>query len=378
MAELSRRSFVVLGASALGGLAGRRLVGADRAALSAELAHPPKLVWTDVADWPIEGRAFSDRAATYDRLPRRAQGVVRDRVWELSRHTAGMLVRFETDSPELHVRYRLTSASLGMVHMPPTGVSGADLYGLDGDTWRWIGVTMPSKQDVSRRLFADRPKQGTARFQLYLPLYNGVEKLELGTAEGAKISALPARGTQRKPIVCYGTSILQGACASRPGMAWTSIMGRMLDREVSNFGFSGNGRMELEVGRFLAELPAAAFVVDCLPNMTPKQVAERTQPLVHQLRKAQPDVPILLVEDRSFTNAWFDATRQRGHEQRRKALRDAFDALRKDGVKGLHYLAGGDLLGRDDEGATDGSHPNDLGMMRQAKVVAQALRPLLR
>lgn len=371
-----------MGAVALGGrLAPRSLW--DGSLWSADSRRtgdgvPPAIAWTDVADWPIEGRAFADRGAPYDRLPARAKGVVRDRVWELSRHTAGMSVRFETDSPELHVRYRLTSASLGMAHMPPTGVSGIDLYGRDGRTWRWIGVTMPSKQDVSRRFFADRAADGPRRFQLYLPLYNGIEKLELGTAEGAKITPLPARGKQHKPIVCYGTSILQGACASRPGMAWTSIMGRTLDREVMNFGFSGNGRMELEVGRYLTEIPAAAFVVDCLPNMTPKQVAARTQPLVRQLRKAQPDVPILLVEDRTFTNAWFDPTRQRGHVQRRKALRDAYEALRKDGVANLHYLAGADLLGRDGEGATDGSHPNDLGMMRQAAVVTEALRPMLR
>tara|TARA_R110002072_G_scaffold243682_1_gene402796 strand:+ start:140418 stop:141533 length:1116 start_codon:yes stop_codon:yes gene_type:complete len=371
MSNLSRRSFFALGSAFA---ASRVLPAFDRAPWAA----PKKLVWTDVVDWPIEGRAFANRVAPYDRLPARAKGVVRDRVWDLSRHSAGMLVRFATNSAELHVCYRLRNAALSMVHMPATGVSGADLYGHDGKQWRWIDVTRPAKQDVARRFFASEPTDTTRQFQIYLPLYNGVEKFEIGTTDGAELKALPARGSVRKPIACYGTSIMHGACASRPGMAWPSIVGRMLDREVINFGFSGNGRMELEVGQYLAELDPAVFVIDCLPNMSPDQVAKRTQPLVRQLRAARKDTPILLVEDRTFTNAWFYKSKLVEHEQRRKALRGAFDALQGDGVAGLHYLNGDLLLGRDGEGATDGSHPNDLGMMRQAEVVTGSLRPLLR
>lgn len=365
MTDLTRRSFMALAA-------------ATAASRSLPTLGRQGLVWTDVADWPIEGRAFADRKAPYDRLPARAESVVRKAVWDLSHHSAGMLVRFMTTSPELHVRYRLTNERLAMPRMPATGVSGVDLYGHDGEDWRWIAIAQPTKQDVEALLFTNQPAVAQARhFQLYLPLYNGIEKLELGTQEGAEPEPLPARGTQRKPIVCYGTSIMHGACASRPGMAWPAIVGRALASEVMNFGFSGNGRMETEVGQFLVELDPAVFVVDCLPNMTPKLVAERTQPLARQLRAARKDTPILLVEDRTFANGWFMTARLEAHEQRRAALRQAIESLRSDGVKGLHLLAGADLLGTDGDGTTDGSHPNDLGMMRQAKAVVAALRPIL-
>lgn len=218
------------------------------------------------------------------------------------------------------------------------------------------------------------PTDAARRFMLYLPLYNGVEKLEIGVPAGERIAALPPRP---KPILCYGTSILHGACASRPGMAWPSIVGRALDRQVLNFGFSGNGRMELEVGQFLRELDPSVFVLDCLPNISPEQVAARTAPLVRQLRERHADTPILLVEDRTFGNAWFERGRAAEHVRRRQALRDAFAGLQADGVKGLALLRGEHLLGDDDEGTTDGSHPNDLGMMRQAEAVTAALRPLL-
>ena len=365
----TRRSF--LGACSAAAVA----AGLPRVASATPRAD---LKWIDVADFPIEGRAFADRKAPFDRLPMRAEGVVRKEVWDLSRDSAGMCVRFATASPEIHVRYRLSSKSIALPHMPATGVSGCDLYGFDGSRWRWLAVTRPTSQDVEAKLIEEAPVDGKSLpYQLWLPLYNGVDSLQLGVLEGQEVTPLPPRPKDRKPVVCYGTSILHGACASRPGMAWPSIVSRALDREVHNFGFSGNGRMEQEVAQYLCEIDASAFVIDCLPNMTTELVKERTEPLVRQLRAARKDVPILLVEDRTFASAWFSAERREQHERRRGALRAAFARLQEAGVPDLHLLAGQGLLGDDDEGTTDGSHPNDLGMMRQADTVLAALRPLL-
>jgi lysophospholipase L1-like esterase len=370
MTILSRRSFLAVGTAGAAALSQPRSwsVGStDR-----------ELTWTDVEGWPIEGRAFAERKAPYDRLPARAEAIVRKEVWDLSRDSAGMVVRLQTTSPELHVRYRLTRDRLAMAHMPATGVSGVDLYGHDGARWRWIQVTRPGQQEVTAALFQDQPATETPRqFLLYLPLYNGIARLEVGVPAGATVAPMAARAADRKPIACYGTSILHGACASRPGMAWSAIVGRALDREVINLGFSGNGRMEAEVGEFLTELDPAVFVVDCLPNMSTTLVEERTAPLVQQLRARHAKTPILLVEDRTFGNAWFDGERRRTHDERRRALQNAFAGLRQGGDENLHLLAGGTLLGDDDEGTTDGSHPNDLGMFRQAQQLIAALRPLL-
>ena len=340
--------------------------------------EPPPVAWTDVSTWRLEGRAFDDRAAPFDRLPAAAKASVRKPVWDLSRHSAGISARFVTDAREVHVRYRLTSARLSMYHMPATGVSGVDLYARDdARRLRWVGVSRPAGQDVSQRLCANlaAPPEGGREFTLYLPLYNGVERLELGVPEGATLTPLPPRDT--KPIVVYGTSIAHGACASRPVMAWPALLSRDIDREVVNLGFSGNGRMEPEVCEHVGAIDAAAFVIDCLPNMSAAQVQARTAPLVRQLRRARPDAHILLVEDRPFTNAWIFPARQRAHDERRAALRAAYDELRRDDDR-LHYLEGDRLLGADGEAATDGSHPNDLGMKRQARTVAAALQKALR
>ncbi|MEX2173867.1 MAG: SGNH/GDSL hydrolase family protein, partial [Pirellulaceae bacterium] len=245
------------------------------------------VVWYDIRELGIEGQAWDDVQAPFDRLPAKAEGKVRDAVWNLSRDSAGLCVRFTTDSPEVHCRWTLTKANLAMPHMPATGVSGVDLYVHTDRGWRWVACGRPAAQTNSAPLVGGL--DATSRdWLLYLPLYNGASSVEVGIAKSAKIAPLPRAAGHDKPIVFYGTSITHGACASRPGMVHTAILGRRLDRPVVNLGFSGNGKMEPAVNELLAEIDAAMYVIDCLPNMNAAEVAERTEPVVALLRKARP------------------------------------------------------------------------------------------
>jgi hypothetical protein len=135
--------------------------------------------------------------------------------------------------------------------------------------------------------------------------------------------------------------------------------------------------MDAAVGDLLVRIDAAVFVIDCLPNMGATEVRQKCIPLVKQLRAARPDTPIVLVEDRRNTNAWILPARNQHHTDNHAALRECFATLQKDGIKNLHYIAGDDLLGHDAEGATDGSHPNDLGFVRQADIFEPVLRKAL-
>ncbi|HAH43398.1 MAG TPA: hypothetical protein DCM07_00825, partial [Planctomycetaceae bacterium] len=168
-----------------------------------------------------------------------------------------------------------------------------------------------------------------------------------------------------------------GGCASRTGMVYTAILGRRLDRPVINLGFSGNGRMEPEVSKLVAELDASVFIMDCLPNVTAETVARETEPLVKTLRAAHPDTPILLVEDRTYSNAYLKKSSQERHRTSREALRKAYEKLKQEGVKNLYYLEGETLLGDDSEDTVDSSHPTDLGFFRQANAFEKVLRPIL-
>jgi lysophospholipase L1-like esterase len=344
---------------------------------AAKTPPEPALVWKDVTTWGVEGRAFGDlpRKVWFDRFPAEAEGRVTDAVWGLSRDSAGMMVRFKTDATVIWADYTVRKDRLASPNMTAIGASGLDLYARDEQgQWRWVGVTRPDRNPVRQQIIAGL-KPGYREYAAYLPLYNGVERMTLGVPPDAKFEALAPR--TEKPIVFYGTSITHGASASRPGMVHTAILGRRFDRPVINLGFSGNGRMDAAVGDLLIKIDAAVYVIDCLPNMSATLVRERCVPLVRQLRKARPDTPIMLVEDRRNTNAWILPDRNRHHTDNHAALKEAFATLQREGVKHLHYLGGDDLLGHDAEGATDGSHPNDLGFVRQADLFEPVLRRAL-
>ena len=332
--------------------------------------------WYDVKDIGVEGKGWTDTKRYFDRLPSKAQGMVREAVWNLSRHSAGMCMRFVSDSTNIYVRYSLYLERLAMSHMPATGVSGLDLYGNDDQGIdRWVAVVRPDKKEIETAIAKDLAP-GSRRYTLYLPLYNGVDSLEVGIPKGESFEALAPR--KEKPILFYGTSIMHGACASRPGMAFPAILGRRLRRPTINLGFSGNGRMEAEVAALLAEQDPCAYVIDCLPNMNETTVSKRTVPLVKKLREAHDQTPILLVEDRSFTNTPFFPQRKSHHQKSRAALKKAHAELTDAGIANLYYMDGDYLLGGDGEGATDGSHPSDLGMIRYADAYEPVLRSILK
>lgn len=341
--------------------------------------------WVDARELTVEGKGWEDTASFYDRLPARAQGVVRDPVWDLSHHSAGLCVRFVTDAPSIAVRWTLISDNLAMTHMPATGVSGVDLYArtltvdeaatLGPGQWRWLGIGQPQRGGTNEAVLASGLPAVRREYLLYLPLYNGVQAVAIGVPASAALEpGLPRPADRAKPVVVWGTSIVQGGCASRPGMAYPAILGRYLDRPMINLGFSGNGQLEIEVARLLAELDAAAYVLDCLPNLGPEAVAQRTGPVVETLRAAHPDTPIILVENITYQGSWIYPEADRGHTAKNVALRQVYTQLQAAGVPHLYYVSGDSLLGEDMEGTVDGTHATDLGFLR----MAQALEPVIR
>jgi hypothetical protein len=340
-------------------------------------AEPPDHVWVNGIDLTVEGMGWPDDATGWSRLPDHAKDKVREPVWNLSRHSSGIAIRFVTDSPDVRVQWVLTSDSLDMPHMPSTGVSGLDLYLRTDTGWRWVNALRATARSNTSDIVKNLPSV-SREYMLFLPLYNGIESIRIGVLPGHDLEAAPARPDDRRlPIVYYGTSIAQGACASRTGSCHVAILGRELDRPMINLGFSGNGRMELELADLLAEIEAEIYVIDCLPNLDGKRTSERAVPFVKRLRSLRPDTPILLVEDRTYGDAWINEARAERTRSSRAALRAAFDTLQAEGIEGVTYLKGDQLLGDETEATVDGSHPNDLGFQRQAQVMKPVIRKLI-
>lgn len=331
--------------------------------------------WTDAKELGIGGKGWKNDSSVYWRLPAKAEGHVPDPVWELGKQTAGMYLHFFTDAPVIKARWGLSSESLGMPHFAPTGVSGLDLYvKTAGSSWHWLGTGKPRRLENLETLVEGITKD-RREYLLYLPLYNGITHLEIGIPRENKIEKTPS-GTERS-IVFYGTSIIQGGCASRPGMCSTAILGRRLNREIINLGFSGSGRMEPEVAGLLSELDPEIYFIDCLPNLEASEVAVRVEPFIRILRKAHPDTPIVLAEGITYDDAFLVKDRDLRNTESRKALRNAYENLLKSGVSNLYYQIAEGELGSDGEGTVDGTHPTDLGFMRQADAYELVIRSIL-
>ncbi|HOX08828.1 MAG TPA: SGNH/GDSL hydrolase N-terminal domain-containing protein, partial [Planctomycetota bacterium] len=240
------------------------------------------ICWYDLAGLTIEGMGWSGTEGPYERLPARASGKVPEAVWKLSKDSAGICARFVTDATAVYARWTLKDPNLAMDHMPATGVSGLDLYVRSAGVWRWAGVGRPKESPTNRQeLTRGRLAAERRECLIYLPLYNGVSAVQLGLPSAARLEKAPPRPAGRsRPVVFYGTSIVQGGCASRPGMAYPAILGRWLDVPTVNLGFSGSARMEPEVAELVAEPDAAAFVLDCLPNAQPPEVADGLNTLI--------------------------------------------------------------------------------------------------
>ncbi len=337
------------------------------------------LNWYDAHDLGISGKGWSETERDFERLPAKAETMVPERVWQLSHHTSGLNVKFVTDASEVHARWTLKNENLAMTHMPATGVSGLDLYvKTDNGSWRWLGVGRPSSIPTNTAKLAGNLNPVARSFMAYLPLYNGVNSLEIGLPNDASMwKIIEDEDTRKKPIVFYGTSITQGGCASRPGMSAGAILGRRLDIPIINLGFSGSGKMEQELATLLGEIDAALYVIDCMPNMNTDLIKERVEPFIEILRKAESEIPILLIEGREFQNSYLNNFLDKQIKQERAAYREAYENLLGKGIKNLHYLHGINQLGDDYEATVDGSHPTDLGFMRQADFFEPAIRSIL-
>ena len=318
---------------------------------------------------------------SFVRLPDRAHGVVSENVWNLSRNSAGLALHFYSNASQIRVRYTV-AGGYSMPHMPATGVSGVDLYRIDSDgAWQFCfgNYTFQDTISYTYQLTTPNRQHGLGfEYRLYLPLYNSVKWLEIGVpeAEDATFEWIPA--STEKPIVLYGTSIAQGACASRPAMAWGNIVQRSLDYPLINLGFSGNGKLAPEVIEFINEINARLYILDCLPNLTTEteeEIMALVMAAVKQIR-AKHATPILLIEHDGYGQMYTDANQYAIVERTNRACLKAYEQLQTEGILELYYLSRKEM-DMPADGWVDGTHPTDLGMQQQAAAVEKKVREIL-
>ena len=343
-----------------------------------------QIKWSNPLDQPfpvIRGRAWhNEQQGPYARLPLKAKNLVNKAVWNLSQQSAGLSIAFYSNSPEIKIKYTVTGGR-SMAHMPATGVSGVDLYATDRNGGsRWcaakysLGDTLVYTYDGLT--YEDASNKGY-EYTLFLPLYNSVSFLEIGVKDNASISFIPV--SEEKPLVVYGTSIAQGACASRPGMAWINIINRTMEHPVVNLGFSGSGKLEKELFELLAETDAKLYIIDCMPNMiSPADtavIAERILTGIKTLRTRN-QAPVLLVEHSGYMNEYTSDRAEASYRASNRQLRKAYNTLMQQ-EPDIYYLTK-EEIGLSMDAMVEGVHPSDLGMQQYADSYVKKIREILK
>lgn len=336
-----------------------------------------QIVYHNAEKFPLLGRATDDVKVRYQRLPDSLENVARKELWDLGKNSAGMAIRFRSNSTTIKAKWEVLN-QFRMGHMTNIGVRGVDLYAMDEGKWYFVGSGFPGGK-VSEATLIKNMTPSEREFMLYLPLYDGALNVEIGVDSLATISTpLVNEPIKERPLVFYGTSILQGGCANRPGMAHTSILSRWLKRECINLGFSGNALLDYEIASVIASVKdASVIVLDFVPNSTIEQMKERFFTFYETIRKAHPDTPILLVEHAPFTNARFDTEMADLIARKNALLKDYFKQLKKKGDKRVYYFSNERMIGYDGEATVDGYHFTDLGFMRYAEKLYPVLKKLV-
>ncbi len=354
--------------------------------LAGKTADENNIVWSvpgGDSPFKLAGFYWTDPARQYNRLPWEPEQNIPTSVIWLGKHTSGGQIRFRTDSPRVLLRATLSNYG-PMPHMPQTGSSGFDLYVGDNGKYSFVNSSAHAigAAEFTKELFSS----GNGKmhdFIINFPLYDGVEKVEIGLVGGSKMEPAAPFAAER-PIVIYGTSITQGGCASRPGNLFTNILSRRLNREFLNYGFSGNGKGEPEMAELLSGIDdPALFILDYEANEDGK-MAQTLSPFIDILRKHHPDMPILILprirfpEEAMYQDNKLTDERRGTVVNRWNLQKDEYDKRRAAGDEHIYFFDGGLLMGDDyADGMVDCWHPNDLGFYRMAVTLEPVIADIL-
>ena len=324
------------------------------------------IVWLKADEFPFKVYGAC-KTSPYLRLPSNVAETVSEGVAILSRHTAGIRVRFRTNSKKIAI-FSKQPFSI-MSHMPLTGICGYDLFSYKDGTQTYLKTFVPPSDYKDSFTSCYDTDGAMTDYIINFPLYCEVYELYIGLSPDAETEE-PSKYKNEKPVIFYGSSITQGGCASRPGNCYQGFLSRRFDMDYVNLGFSGNCCGEKEIAEYMAGLSMSAFVCDYDHNAPSVAHLNETHfPLYETIRKAHPDIPYIMISKPDFFNANPDI--QKENSIRREIVFESFKKAINLGDKNVYFINGDSIFGEDDHFActVDGCHPNDLGFYRFYKTL---------
>lgn len=341
------------------------------------IAAEPALRYVDAQNFRIINKGWNNTSTPYQRLPLYMKDSCRANQWTQYTYSAGIGIRFATNSCHIGARYHISRDNV-MNHMAPSGIKGTDLYRLDeNNRWHYVNTGRPVKDSVQKITYLTASDTLMHEYLIYLPLYDGIDWMEIGVDSNAVIT-LPQVDNPRTghKIVAYGSSIQQGGCASRTGMVFSNMVQRDMNIEVVNLATSGEGRMDINIARLMATIENVdCFVIDPLGNCTYQMCDTLTFDFFDAFMKGHPNTPVVMVEFAEPSKNIF-APSFTGKSSKNKLWHERFEQLRER-YPNLYYLSEEGLTGRDSEGTVDGVHMTDYGFRAYADSLENVLNDIL-
>ena len=334
--------------------------------------------WYDVrrAPFKLYGLYQPETEPFFHRLPMDVAMETSEAVYRLSQESAGGRVRFSTDSSFIAIRakFRVVGRS---PHLTLISSAGFDLY-MDGEfgTQFVQEFRMPYDMTDSYEQIIRLGGEGMRAYTIHFPVHSVVETLEIGLEPGAAIGG-PRPYRDIKPIGVYGSSIVHGTAATRPGYIYPNVLARMLNADVMDIGFSGHAKGEPALGRYMAQLPMSVFVCDYDHNAPTVEHLQATHyPLYEIIREKNPDLPYIMV---SRPNFWTCHTEHKVILKRRDVIMRSYLKARELGDENVYFIDGLSFFSGHDqyENTVDHVHPNDAGFQRMAEVIGAVIRHAL-
>ncbi|MGI6782488.1 MAG: SGNH/GDSL hydrolase family protein [Acholeplasmataceae bacterium] len=296
---------------------------------------------------------------------------VSPRVYELAQESSGIQAHFATDSKIIAASIQFNKI-FSMTNSSPIGQMGIDLYVFDNmkNEYVFCGVSRPElNQNSYDTILVEFDSNEMRKFILNLPLFVAVETLTLSFDQNSVV--VPIKETKKK-VMMYGTSILHGACASRPGMSYSNILTRRLNIEILNYGFNGNAHNEKEIAAILGKRQVDLFIIDSEANATDITILKRLELFIDTFKNQQPHTKVIVTNRIPFNKDRInkeEKLKKESYDNYFKSLSNSKDVIFID----IHQKLSDDL-----EITTDGVHPNDYGMVKIADVFEKIIKEHLK
>lgn len=353
-------------------------VEVDKNMIIASSIDKPDVKLYDVREAPFDLYGFYDvyNQPIFRRLPPDVAEATSKSVAKLEKESVGGRVRFATDSSYIAIKAEMPVIGRNS-HTPLEASAGFDLY----EDFPEFGESMFIRSLLPQYKMEGGYEQvldvGGGHMRYYtinFPVHSCVKNLYIGLQEGATV--LPgAKYRNKRPIVIYGSSIVHGTGATRPGLVYSNILTRKLDMDIMNLGFSGNAKAEDAIVEYMSTLDMSIFICDYDHNAPNAEYLRSTHRKMYEtFRKAQPDTPYIMISKPNGASS-----PKSDPYNRRDVIIDTYRFARENGDRRVWYIDGEMFfMGKNENDCTiDSVHPSDMGYIYMSDHIECVIRTIM-